>query len=85
MYHGISISDGDNIKIEKNFVQGYSDMTSWIMINGAENSTLDNNMASDFKMSGNKKLKQSSNKGIRLAKIGDLGPAPNAAPRGCGA
>jgi hypothetical protein len=84
MYHGISISDGTNIKIEKNVVQGYSDMTSWIMINGAVNSTLDSNVASDYKMSRNEKLKQVSNKGIKLAKIGDLGPAPVSAPRGCG-
>lgn len=84
MYHGISISDGDNIKIENNFVQGYADMTSWIMINGAKNSILDSNVASDYKMSQNEKLKQANNKPIKLAKIGDLGAAASAAPRGCG-
>jgi nitrous oxidase accessory protein NosD len=73
MYHGISVYVADNVQITNNLVQGYSDMTSWIMLNHTTNSTVSDNKSTsiNYDKLGNVKLTARNNRGLSLAKIGD--------------
>jgi Ca2+-binding RTX toxin-like protein len=73
MYHGISVFEADNVHVTGNFVQGYSDMTSWIMMQSTTNSSLDNNEATSYMYanSGNVGLQVGNDASLNLANIGD--------------
>ena len=60
MYHGIALTNGANVRVENNLVQGYTDMTSWILLSKTTGSTLAGNQATDFKY-------DSTNVGLVLA------------------
>jgi hypothetical protein len=71
MYHGIMVSDGENVVVRNNVVQGYTDMVSWIMLHKTKGSVAEDNIATAYKFEQNEKLRQSSNKQTRQARIGD--------------
>ena len=72
MYHGISLTNGANVIVQNNLVEGFRDMTSWIMLNKTINATLTNNQATDYNYNAtNTGLTNTGNVHISLANIGD--------------
>ena len=64
MYHGISLNYGERVKIANNTVQGFPDMSSWIMLRDVRSSAATDNAATEYKLpssgvevSGNRNLK----------------------------
>jgi hypothetical protein len=75
MYHGISLSYGNNVTVEGNLVAGYTDMTSWIMLNYTTNSTITDNDATAYQLAtGNINLLNTLNSGLSQLVPGDLLP-----------
>ena len=73
MYHGISVYYGSKIKVYNNIVQGYVDMNSWIMMDHTSDASISNNRATSFQFQfENKDLKESGNREVPAAQIGDL-------------
>jgi hypothetical protein len=71
MYNGIAVGNGVNVKIEHNLVQGYTDMTSWVTVNGTTNAVIDHNTTSSISIgAGNVGLSNYSNTIVPLQAIG---------------
>ena len=80
MYHGISLTNGSNVVVENNIVQGYADMTSWISVGKTSNSRMINNSATDYKFPENKDFQISGNKRLKLVAIGNDSILQGSAP-----
>jgi hypothetical protein len=73
LYHGLSISGADNLKVSNNVVEGYKDLTSWIMIVMSKNSEARDNSATSYMTDkNNDHLSEIREKRISQAKVGDL-------------
>lgn len=72
MYHGISLSYGDHVTVANNLVEGYSDMTSWIMLNNTTNSTEHDNQATTYAGTANLGLVTANDTTIAQGALGDL-------------
>jgi hypothetical protein len=71
MYHGISLSYGDHVTVTNNLVEGYTDMTSWIMLNNTTNSTEHDNTSTSYTGTGNVGLLEGNDQKIAQGAIGD--------------
>jgi Ca2+-binding RTX toxin-like protein len=72
MYNGIAIGDGQNVEIANNTVEGYTDMTSWIRVEGSSNVAIHDNQTTGLVDSnGNTGLTESNNTIIAQAPVGD--------------
>jgi nitrous oxidase accessory protein NosD len=73
LYHGLSISGADNLKVSNNVVEGYRDLTSWIMILLSKNSEVRDNIATSYMTDkNNDHLSDIRNKKVSQPKVGDL-------------
>jgi hypothetical protein len=73
MYHGISVQNAQDVTIDHNLVQGYSDMKSWIFISKTIDSTIENNESTSLNIpNDNVNLSNIANTVLPLQTIGDL-------------
>jgi Ca2+-binding RTX toxin-like protein len=72
MYNGIAIGNGQNVEIANNVVEGYTDMTSWIRVEGSSGVSIhDNQTTGILDTNGNTGLSEANNTIISQAAIGD--------------
>jgi hypothetical protein len=71
MYHGIMLDQTDNANLSNNFVEGYQDQNSWIMLNNSTHSTEANNIATTFQGVGNIGLVETNDVQIAQGPVGD--------------
>lgn len=72
LYQGIAITQGNNVSIANNLVEGYTDINSWISIAKSTNSTLVNNDSTTFLYSDhNTGFTQFANSSIQQGPVGD--------------
>jgi hypothetical protein len=89
VYHGISVYGVDHLDLNHNLVVGYSDITSWILVNASKNARVTDNVATAMNPGkDNVGLAADRNKTIKQPKIGDvamLAGRPGSAKAGPGA
>jgi hypothetical protein len=72
MYHGINVTNGNNVTIQGNIVSGYADMKSWIMVGSVNGGLVKDNQTSSLHMNKtNSNVKEGGNKSLSLAPVGD--------------
>jgi hypothetical protein len=72
MYNGIAVQGGRDVTITDNHVVAYSDMKSWIRVQGAQQLTLTGNSASQLLLTKNGKVDQQRNRRNKVRRPGDL-------------
>jgi hypothetical protein len=81
VFHGISVYGVDHLNVSHNTVEGYADVTSWILVNDSTNSSVTDNSATAFNPGvGNVGLATTGNTVIPQAAIGDASILGVAAP-----
>jgi Ca2+-binding RTX toxin-like protein len=72
MYNGLAVQDGQHVTIANNIVEGYTDMTSWIHVQGSSDVAIQNNQTTALvDNEGNTGLTESGNTIIPQATVGD--------------
>jgi nitrous oxidase accessory protein NosD len=73
MYNGIAVGDGQDVTVADNIVQGFTDMKSWIYLNGVTSGAISGNAANVVKTSADTTVTIADN--TTLHQTADLGAA----------
>jgi parallel beta-helix repeat protein len=72
MYHGVMVYAANNVTVSDNYVQGFKDIKSWIMLKATTNSSISGNDASAYQLASNTGLVNGVNTTVATTAVGDL-------------